>query len=68
MNYTYKNKPNTKTRLFSTNITPITEIKNQMKIKQTFYNNKQPDKIFDTETFDKIYKEELGNGFIKEYI
>ena len=67
MNYTYKNKPNTKARLFSTNITPINEIKKQMKIKQTFYNNKLPDKTFDTETFDKIYKEELENGFIKEY-
>lgn len=68
MNYTYKNKPNTKIRLFSTNITPIKEINKQLKIKQNFYNNKKPDKIFDTETFDKIYKEELDNGFIKEYI
>ena len=62
MKYTYKNKP---INLFTANITPINEIKRQLKIKDRMKNITKPDKIFDTESFDKIYREELENGFIK---
>ncbi len=67
MNYTYKNNEFKRTKLFALNITPIKDINNQIKTKQQLNHINKPNKEFDTETFDKIYKEELKNGFIKEY-
>ena len=67
MNYTYKNNEFKRTKLFALNITPIKDINNQIKTKQQLNQINKPNKVFDTETFDKIYKEEIKNGFIKEY-
>ncbi len=67
MNYTYKNKQRPNTKLFAGNITPITDIKLQIKNKQHLNYFKKPDKVYDTESFDKIYKEALESGIIKEY-
>ena len=67
MNFTYKNNEFKRTKLFALNITPIKDINNQIKTKQQLNQINKPNKVFDTETFDKIYKEEIKNGFIKEY-
>ena len=67
MNYTYKKKPNSKIRLFANNITPITDINLQIQNKQNLNYFNKPEKVFDTESFDKIYKESLEMGIIKEY-